>query len=667
MRFSITQSAFTGGEWAETLWHRTSHEQYMTSMRKVENFYAELQGTLKKRTGSKYDGITKNANKKSMWLEWELSDGSTCLIEAGDLYFRFWDVNGRIESSGSPVEVVTPYTEADLPYLRFKQIEDRAIITSNSYPVKVLTRASSTSWSLADAVFGASIAAPTGLTSTGGTTYTLKVSAVTIDGEESVLSSTSVVANHGDTLNWTAVTGADRYHIYQYENGLWQQKAIVGTNSYVVTSVVPDPDKGPYIEYNYFGSSNNYPLACDFYQQRSVFANTNTNRKRVALSSSGQILSFNSSSPKQDDDAIVFDIADSGYNPIMHLVGVQSLLALGQKREYVISGSGGDNAAITPTSIQAKMQSSIGCGHVKPIVIANSVLFFDYAQKNMNQFSYSLTDDGYIPSSLTILAEHIFKNDRAVYATYSANPTPRVFVTTESGKLWVLVYSREHRIVGWYQFVTDGTYESIGVMQRPGEDDRIYAMVLRDGVRYVEHFEDEDYTDETTGFYVDCGGTYSGTSTDTITGISRFNGKTIVALIDGMVATGIEVSGGSATLPFSGELIHYGLPYTAKMKSVSPAIPANNSPMDKNGSIISITARLKDSREFKYGKDENDLYDFILRGPDDGNATDLFSDMAGPLDIPPANSLDPVVWVASTNPVPLNIQSLTYQVEENDV
>ncbi len=663
-RLSITQSAFTGGEWSETLWHRTTHEQYMTSMREAYNVYAEIQGTLKKRTGSVYAGASPKA--QCTFFEFELSDGNTCLIEFSNLAARFWEVDGRVEVATVPVEVVTPYTTADLPYLRFKQIEDRLIITSNSYPVKIMTRASKTSWSITDAVFGASISAPTGLSSSGGSTYTLKVSAVTIDGEESVPSASSVTANAASTLSWTAVSGADRYYIYQYNNGLWQQKAIVGTNSYTVTTDTPDPDKGPYTAYNYFGSSNNYPLACAFYQQRSVFANTNNNRKRIALSSTGQILSFNSSSPKQDDDAIVFNPADEGYNPIMHLVGVKSLIAMGTKREYVVSSANGDSSAITPTSIKAEVQSSIGCGHVRPIVVANSVLFFDYSQKHLNQFSYSLTDDGYIPSSLTVLAEHIFKDDRAVYVSYSANPTPRLFVITEAGKLWVLVYSREHKIVGWYQWATDGVYEAVGVMQRPGLDDRIYVATLRDGVRYIEYFADEDFTDETSGFYLDCGGTYDGTATTTITGLARFNGGTISALIDGMVAEDIEVSGGSATLPFAGEKVHYGLPYEARIRSVSPAVPSADSQADKNGSIISITLRLKDSRELLYGKSLSDLNEYILRGVDDGDATDLFSGMTQPLSIGGDNSLDPSVYVASQRPVPMNIQSITYHIEKND-
>ncbi|UXN73374.1 hypothetical protein N8D56_21240 [Devosia sp. A8/3-2] len=90
--------------------------------------------------------------------------------------------------------------------------------------------------------------------------------------------------------------------------------------------------------------------------------------------------------------------------------------------------------------------------------------------------------------------------------------------------------------------------------------------------RYIEVLErpfqyDSDVTlvdDRPTainGFFVDCGLTYSGPPATVISGPGHLEGETLIGLLDGSMATGLVVTGGSVTLPYSASVAHLGLPY----------------------------------------------------------------------------------------------------------
>jgi hypothetical protein len=58
-------------------------------------------------------------------------------------------------------------------------------------------------------------------------------------------------------------------------------------------------------------------------------------------------------------------------------------------------------------------------------------------------------------------------------------------------------------------------------------------------------------------FAVDCGLTYSGAATATVTGLDHLEGETVTALADSRVYHGLTVSGGAVTLPGGATAAHW--------------------------------------------------------------------------------------------------------------
>lgn len=139
------QPAFTGGEISEDIASRVDLDKYQLALLQAENAVVRPYGPVRKRSGFIYCGQTKYSDKKCMLFRFEFSVDLNYMLEIGDKYIRIWR-DGRYLG----VEIATPYSESEIPLLRFVQSVDVVYICSGKYPVKKLARYSETDWRLND-------------------------------------------------------------------------------------------------------------------------------------------------------------------------------------------------------------------------------------------------------------------------------------------------------------------------------------------------------------------------------------------------------------------------------------------------------------------------------------------------------------------------------------
>lgn len=147
------------------------------------------------------------------------SDGTNLDTTTFDAY-----VSGG--SSGRVYTIATTYASADLPTLQWEQEFNDVTITHLNYVPRKLTFVTDTNWTLADIVFGDTVAAPTPPTltpsSAGSAGVAFAVTSV-INGVESLPSdytlnelSVNYTTTAGSMLvEWTGVAGADWYNVYR--------------------------------------------------------------------------------------------------------------------------------------------------------------------------------------------------------------------------------------------------------------------------------------------------------------------------------------------------------------------------------------------------------------------------------------------------------------------
>lgn len=142
------QASFAGGEVSPRLYGRADLVKYASGAEAIENFIVRPEGGTQRRNGTRYAGTVKTESAVTRLVPFIFSRTQAYILEFGNLYIRFWRDYGQI-ISGTPVEVVTPYTTADLPNLAFAQSADTLYIVHSSYAPRQLTRTSDTSWTLA--------------------------------------------------------------------------------------------------------------------------------------------------------------------------------------------------------------------------------------------------------------------------------------------------------------------------------------------------------------------------------------------------------------------------------------------------------------------------------------------------------------------------------------
>lgn len=433
---------------------------------------------------------------------------------------------GTYTSGGSMdavVEIALPYIAEDLPLLNFTQSADVLFLVHPDYPPAKLSRTAHDEWTYEVIVFGPAIDAPQNFTIglPDGTNY-FKVSAVNLSGEESNLSNEEHSGNAA-IANWDAVDGASFYNMYQRIGTAPYQYAfytsVYDTDYRINTAIIPN-DKDIYddvIYQNPFNSVNNYPGLASFFEQRLVYARTNNRPQTIWGSRIGGFTNFDNHKPLLDDDPYSFTLNAQQVNAIMWMNSLASLLIGTSGNEWKLT-SGSNSDAITPTSVDIKVQSRWGSFYVQPITIGNSVVFIEASGGVVRDLAYSVEVAGYAGNDLSILSYHLLRGFNILEWTYQQHPDSVIWCVRNDGKLLGLTYQREHQIWAWSRNDTDGFFESIvSIPDETGDrhSDEVYCVVRRNLQgrmrRMVEAFRDRipldvygNY-DVQDSFFVDCG------------------------------------------------------------------------------------------------------------------------------------------------------------------
>ncbi|WP_338799552.1 hypothetical protein V9K81_08830 [Pseudomonas monteilii] len=528
----VIQPSFSAGEVAPATYARVDLARYYTALKTCRNFVVLPEGGAQNRAGTRFITEVKDSNARTRLIPFQFSTEQTYILEFGNLYIRFISMGGQVVSGVTPYEIVSPYTTAQLPDLKFTQSADVLTIVHPDHPPRELSRLAPTNWTLTAITFEPGIAAPTGLTATaraGGsgdtTEYQYKVTAVSSISEGSVeswASNTATVNSFDDkpgaTLAWTAVAGADHYNVYKNKSsgvfGFIGQSAGVTFNDINIT---PETDNTVPIGYNPFADGNN-PSVVGYYQQRMAFAASRANPQTVWMSRTGDFHNFGYSDPNKDDDGIEFVIASRQVNQIRHLVSLRELLAMTSGAEIAITGS--SDSGITPANVSAVEQSYFGSSDVIPAIYANTALYIQARGGKLSTLAYNYVSDGFQPQDVSVLSSHLLRGFTIADQAFALAPNGVLWMARNDGMLLGFTFLPDQQVYGWSWHDTDGAVEAVASVPEDDED-ALYMIVRRtiNGVtkRYIERMATRQLTKYGTGdfwfdraFFVDCGLTYDG-------------------------------------------------------------------------------------------------------------------------------------------------------------
>lgn len=409
----------------------------------------------------------------------------------------------------------------------------------------------------------------------------------------------------------------------------------------------------------------NYPGAVSYFEQRRCFAGTYNQPQNIWMTRSGTETDMSYSLPLASDDRISFRVAAREANTIRHIVPLTELLLLTSSAEWRVTSLNSD--AITPTTISVRPQSYVGASNVQPVIINNSLIYGAARGGHVREMGYNWQSGGFVTGDLSLRAPHLFDGLDIVDMGYAKAPTPLIWFVSSNGRLLGLTYVPDQQVGAWHWHDTDGTFESIAVVAE-GHEDVLYAVVRRTikGVqrRYVERMRTRQFVQPADAFFVDCGSTYSGSPTTTISGLGHLEGKEVAILADGAVHPKRIVTGGQISLDIAASKVQVGLPIFADLKTLPVAIGL------QDGSFAQGRAKNVNKAWLRVHRSSG-----IFIGPNAERLTEVKQRIAEAYGQPPALKSEEIeivvrpdwgdsgqVFIRQYDPLPLTVVNLTLEV-----
>jgi hypothetical protein len=149
---NIFLNVFNSGELSPYVNSRTDIAKYQTGAKTVENMLINSQGPVQRRPGTKFISEVKDSTEPVRIITFEYNVTDAYIIEMGKQYMRFYHTVGgigsRIEVSGVPYEITTPYDSNDLFEIQYAQTAENMLLVHPDYPPQMLTRIGDANWTL---------------------------------------------------------------------------------------------------------------------------------------------------------------------------------------------------------------------------------------------------------------------------------------------------------------------------------------------------------------------------------------------------------------------------------------------------------------------------------------------------------------------------------------
>ena len=416
--------------------------------------------------------------------------------------------------------------------------------------------------------------------------------------------------------------------------------------------------------------ADNRPSCVSFFEQRLVFANTNNNPQTLFFSKSGDY--ENMTTGTNADDAMIYTIASNQVNAIRFLKAQRTLIVGTTGGEFTVSADGTD-AAITPTNIAIKRQSSYGSANVDAQPAGNATLFLQRAKRKIRELAYNFDVDGYQAADMTILNDTVTTSGINEMA-YQQSPDSILWCVRDDGVLSGLTYQRAEQVTSWHRHILGGVFgsgnavvESVATISGTLNEDELWVIVKRtiNGAtkRYVECFAQFDFDETTpTDFrFLDSHLTYDGSATTTLSGLSHLEGQSVSILADGAAHANKTVSSGAITLDRSVTKAVVGLSYDSVLQTMRiEGGAAEGTSQGKTKRISKVVLRLFETVGVKVGPSLTNLEAVPFRTTSDPMDTPVSTFIAGDKEIEFNDDFnsDGFIFIKQDQPLPCSVLAI---------
>ncbi len=374
-----------------------------------------------------------------------------------------------------------------------------------------------------------------------------------------------------------------------------------------------------------WGAHNEYPTKVTLWRDRLVWAGSRTLWMSVA--SDYESMAVDDAGQQTTESAITITPASADNNAIRWMQAADALLVGTAGAEFAVLPAT-DSDPLGPANVKVLQQSSYGARDVVAPRIGDAVFFVDRSGRKLRESRFDVDSNAYQARDVSILAEHLTAGGMTSLA-FQAAPDSILWAVRGDGVLLGFTYEREQEVYGWHRHTFDGIVEDVTVIPSPdGTRDDTWLIVRRTiggaTVRHVEWLDPGYVTGDAQAdaFYVESGLTYDGAPATVLSGFDHLEGETVAILADGATHPNKVVVSGDITLDRAASVVHAGLAYTAKLKTMRLEAGApDGTSQGRTKRIDHVTARFINTLGVKVGPTFAKLDTLVFRsGSDDMDA-----------------------------------------------
>jgi len=439
-----------------------------------------------------------------------------------------------------------------------------------------------------------------------------------------------------------------------------------------------------------WSETTGYPRTVGFYEDRLIFAGVPNYPQRLDGSNSGDYQNF---APSETDDTVIssnavsFTLGSREINAILWLMDDEKALVVGTPGGPWLIRPSTAGEALSPTNASGKRLKSYGSANVPAVHLGDSVTYVQRGGRKLRAINYGSTSlDGFSTPDLTLSAEHITRGGITDMAV-QMSPQPILWMVRGDGVLVGMTFvptdDSGKVAVGWHRHIRGGAFgaghavvESVAVIpSTDGTRDQLWMVVKRtvNGVtlRTIEYMKKifDDGDDVEDAFFVDCGVTYDGAATTTVSGLDHLEGEVVSVLADGSAHPDKTVASGQITLDREASVVQVGLAFLAQGQSMRFDMGAQNgTSQGKTQRIHRVAFRVHSTAAMSTGPSFDFLDEYIFRTSSDPTDTAI-PPYTGDAEVPNWDSgygTDERICFVRDKPMPLTLLAVFPQLTTED-
>lgn len=490
---------------------------------------------------------------------------------------------------GGRVEIVSPYTTAQLREIKYTQSADSMIFCHPDVEPKVLNRRGAdsdpASWTInkfnnTDGPYVLGVEGPFDmqLSVAGAFDGRLTITdgqAPFLDQDDRFLNNPLRIDKDGDGARWgwltvRAISGDGTFIDFDAGFGLGNLTSRFRTANF---------------RFPAWNTEDGYPFCTTFHGGRLYFGGTDLAPQTIWGSRIGVFTSFSPTDKKANqlpDFGIEYTIDDAQVNAIRWLESDANGMIIPTSGAIHLMRGGAIGDPITPTNVLVQAQIHRGSSElVRPHRLGDVLVTIMSGDKSVREIAFNDDVQRLAGPELTILSTQI-AGTGFTDSDYAEEPQRILWLSRTDGELVGLTIERDQEVVAWHRQVIGGTFEGGKAVVEPIiviknlvlQFDQPWVIVKRtiDGgtKRYVETLLPEMTLeqDPATAVFADSAILFSGAATTVITGLDHLEGETVSVRGEGATLTSQVVENGQITVSPAVTQASIGLPYQPTLKTM---------------------------------------------------------------------------------------------------